>query len=262
MYPIVFRFGDFALYTYGLFVVLGFISAISYMSYSIKRSKEKIISRDKLYSLILFVIFSSMIGARLLYVLVNPDYFFQYPSEIIKIWEGGIVYYGGFICAALFVTAYAAKKKISILKLGDLFAPALALGHCFGRIGCFFAGCCYGKATNVPWSVVFNNPMSVAVRGVHVHPTQLYESFANLLLFLFLHFHVKKEKAGGEAFGIYMTAYGLIRFSIEFFRGDDRGAQYLGFSISQIISLFVFAIGVCISLKVNKNERKDNLRKI
>jgi phosphatidylglycerol:prolipoprotein diacylglycerol transferase len=185
-------------------------------------------------------------GARLFFIFTNSNEFILYPLNIFKIWQGGLVYYGGFIAVIILAYAYTKIKKILLLKLCDFFAPALALGHALGRIGCFFSGCCYGKESSLPWAVVFINEHSLAVRGKPLHPTQLYESFANFLLFVFLHFYSKKEHKPGVSFAVYITIYAVLRFVIEFFRGDYRGVQCFGFSISQIISIFLFIIGVFI----------------
>jgi phosphatidylglycerol:prolipoprotein diacylglycerol transferase len=246
MHPILFTFGDFRINTYGFFVAIAFIAAIFYLSHSIKKSKEKIILRDDLYSLVIYILIFGIAGARLFFIFTYFDEFILYPLSIFKIWQGGLVYYGGFIAVIIFAYAYAKRKKILLLKLGDFFAPALALGHSLGRIGCFFAGCCYGKESSLPWAVVFIDEHSLAVRGKPLHPTQFYEAFANLLLFVFLHFYSKKEHKLGISFAIYITSYAILRFIIEFFRGDYRGAQYFGFSISQIISVFLFVAGVFI----------------
>ncbi|MDR3256587.1 MAG: prolipoprotein diacylglyceryl transferase [Endomicrobium sp.] len=249
MHPILFSFGNLTIYTYGFLVAVAFLAASSYLSYSIKKSREKIISQDNLYSLFMYMAIFAIVGGRLLYVLTNLDEFISSPLKIFELWQGGLVYYGGFIAAVIFITIYAKRKKIQLLKLGDFFAPALALGHAIGRIGCFFAGCCYGKYTSLPWSVVFIDKHSLAVKGVHLHPTQLYESFANFLLFMFLHFYSKKEHKIGISFAIYLIGYTVLRFIIEFFRGDYRGIQYFGFSISQIISILLFVFGVFIICK-------------
>ncbi|MDR0800040.1 MAG: prolipoprotein diacylglyceryl transferase [Endomicrobium sp.] len=246
MYPILFRFGNFTIYTYGFFVAAAFVAAIFYLSYLIKKSKEKIISQDDLYSLFMYMMIFSVIGARLLFVLINLNEFILSPLDILKMWQGGLVYYGGFIAVVIFIFIYAKRKKIPLLKLGDFFAPALALGHAVGRIGCFFAGCCYGKESSLPWSVVFTNKYSSAVLGKSLHPTQLYEAFTNFLLFIFLHFYSKKERKLGMSLAVYIISYAILRFIIEFFRDDYRGVQYFGFSISQIISIFLFMIGVFI----------------
>ena len=144
------------------------------------------------------------------------------------------------------------------MKLGDFFIPALALCHAIGRIGCFFSGCCYGKESNLPWAVVFEDKHSSAVIGVHLHPTQIYEALGNFLLFIFLHFYSKKEHNTGMTFALYFMCYAVLRFIVEFFRGDNREIQYFGLSVSQIISIFLFVIGVCIYAKT----RKNGIRKI
>jgi phosphatidylglycerol:prolipoprotein diacylglycerol transferase len=250
MHPIIFSIGKLTIFSYGLFVALAFFTAITYLSNQIKKSKEKILSQDELYSLFIYIIVSGIIGARLLFVFSNRQDFFLDPASVFKLWEGGLTYYGGFISAAGFVLAYVKKKKISILKLGDFLAPALALGHAIGRIGCFFAGCCYGKETNAAWSVVFRDKNSSAVLGVRLHPTQFYEAFGNFLIFFFLYFYSKKEHKKGGIVSFYFISYAVLRFVVEFFRGDpDRGGQYFGLSVSQILSLILFIIGVSIICK-------------
>jgi phosphatidylglycerol:prolipoprotein diacylglycerol transferase len=250
MHPIIFSFGKLTIFSYGLFVALAFFTAITYLSNQIKKSKEKILSQDELYSLFIYIIVSGIIGARLLFVFSNPQDFVLDPMSVFKLWEGGLTYYGGFTSAAIFVLAYVRIKKISILKLVDFFAPALALGHAIGRIGCFFAGCCYGKETNVAWSVVFRDKNSLAVLGVHLHPTQLYESFGNFLIFFFLYLYSKKEHKEGFLVSFYFISYAVLRFVVEFFRGDPgRGGQYFALSVSQILSLILFIIGVSIICK-------------
>ena len=244
MHPILFRFGSFTIYTYGLFMAAAFVAAIFYLSYLIKKSKEKIISQNDLYSLFIYMMIFGIMGARLLFVLINLNEFILYPLAILKVWQGGLVYYGGFIAIIIYLYIYAKRKNVILLNLSDFFAPALALGHAIGRIGCFFAGCCYGKESNLPWSVVFTNEYSLAVIGKSLHPTQLYEAFINFLLFVFLHFYSKKEHKLGMSFAIYIMSYAVLRFAIEFFRDDYRGMQYFGFSISQIISVFLFMIGI------------------
>jgi phosphatidylglycerol:prolipoprotein diacylglycerol transferase len=246
VYPILFEFWNFTIYTYGFFVAVAFIAAIFYLLHSTKKPKEKIISQNDLYSLVIYIMIFGIVGARLFFVFTDLNEFILYPLSIFKIWQGGLVYYGGFIAVIVFIYAYAKRKKIFLFKLGDFFVPALALGHALGRVGCFFAGCCYGKESTLPWAVVFINEHSLAVRGKPLHPTQLYEAFANLLLFVFLHFYSKKERRSGVSFAVYIIGYAILRFIIEFFRSDYRGAQYFGFSVSQIISVFLFATGVFI----------------
>jgi phosphatidylglycerol:prolipoprotein diacylglycerol transferase len=246
MHPILFSFWNFTIYTYGFFVAVAFATAIFYLSHSIKKSKEKIILQNDLYSLVMYIMIFGVVGARLFFVFTDLNEFILYPLSVFKIWQGGLVYYGGFIAVIIFVYVYAKRKKMLLLKLGDFFVPALALGHALGRIGCFFAGCCYGKESSLPWAVVFINEHSLSVRGKPLHPTQLYEAFANFLLFVFLHFYSKNKHKLGVSFAVYIIGYAVLRFVIEFFRSDYRGTQYFGFSVSQIISVFLFASGVFI----------------
>jgi phosphatidylglycerol:prolipoprotein diacylglycerol transferase len=246
MHPILFTFWNFTIHTYGFFVAVAFIAAIFYLSHSIEKSKEKIISQNDLYSLVMYIMIFGVVGARLFFVFTDLNEFILYPLNIFKIWQGGLVFYGGFIAVIIFMYAYAKRKKIFLFKLGDFFVPALALGHALGRIGCFFAGCCYGKESSLPWAVVFINEKSLAVREKPLHPTQLYEAFANFLLFVCLHFYSKKERRSGVSFAVYIIGYAVLRFVIEFFRSDYRGTQYFGLSVAQIISVFLFAAGVFI----------------
>ncbi|MDR3195715.1 MAG: prolipoprotein diacylglyceryl transferase [Endomicrobium sp.] len=250
MHPILLKLGNFTIYSYGLFYGLSFLAAILYLVNRSKKSKEKALSHDEIYSLFLYAILLGVLGARIFYVLTNLGEFAAFPIDILKIWNGGLVYYGGFIFVAIFIILYAKKKKISLLKLGDFVAPSVALGHAIGRIGCFFAGCCYGRETNVPWSVIFKDRNSLAVLGVHLHPAQLYESFGNFLIFLVLYFYSKKKPKEGQIVAVYFMSYAVLRFTVEFFRGDsDRGAQCFGLSVSQVMSVLLFIIGVFIVCK-------------
>ncbi|MDR2676813.1 MAG: prolipoprotein diacylglyceryl transferase [Endomicrobium sp.] len=253
MYPILFDFGIFKIYSYGFFVAIAFIVSFLYLLYSIRKSKEKIISENDLSSLSIYIAIVSIIGARLFFVFIDNlnSIITLSPSMIIfKLWHGGLVYYGAFISATFFILIYIKIKKISLFKLSDLFAPALALGHAIGRIGCFFAGCCYGKKVdNIPSLLsTFINNISLKTNGALLHPTQLYEAFTNFLLFLFLHFYSKRKHKSGVLFAFYLIYYAFVRFNIEFLRGDYRGVKYYNFSISQIISIFLFIVGILITL--------------
>ena len=137
MHPILFQILGIKLYSYGLFAALAFLAAFFYISTRVKKSKPALIAQDALQNLFLYCAAIAILGARLLYVLINLKTFAQAPLDIFKIWEGGLVYYGGFVCAVLFVIFYLKKRKIPVLKFSDIIAPALALGDALGRIGCF-----------------------------------------------------------------------------------------------------------------------------
>ncbi|MDR1417560.1 MAG: prolipoprotein diacylglyceryl transferase [Endomicrobium sp.] len=256
MYPVLFSFGGLKIFSYGLFVAVAFITSMHYLSYSLSKLKSKIFTQDELYTFFVYLVFFGIVGARVFYVLTNLKDYITNPLDIFKVWQGGLVYYGGFITIVTFSIIYCKVKNIQILLLGDFFSPALALGHAIGRIGCFFSGCCYGRETNMPWSVVFKDKQSLAVLGQHLHPTQIYESLGNLFIFLILLFYMKKVRETGTVFAVYLILYAILRFVVEYFRGDDRGMYYFGFSISQNISIILFVVGVFIYA------RKATLRKI
>lgn len=255
MYPILLKFGSFALHSYGLLAAMGFAFATVYLLRQNKKLNPQLISQDNLLNLIFGIIICAVIGARSLFVIVELKNF-NSIWEIFKIWEGGLVYYGGFILSAAFFIVFARIKKINVLKLLDLFAPAAALGHFFGRLGCFAAGCCYGKPADLPWVVEFTSQDSLAPTDIHLHPTQIYEAGANFLIFLLLYFYSKKSRRNGKVFSLYLILYPAARFTIEFFRFDWRGEMFFGFSISQIISAFLFILGLILFFW--KNNAKNN----
>jgi phosphatidylglycerol:prolipoprotein diacylglycerol transferase len=260
MHPVLFSFFGIKLYSYGLFAAFAFLAAFFYISAGVKKTKPPLIAPDALQNLFLLSAAIAIAGARLLYVLINLKSFLQAPADIFKIWEGGLVYYGGFVCAVLFVVFYLKKHKIPALNFADITAPALALGHALGRVGCFFAGCCYGKPAEVPWSVVFSNADSLALKNVHIHPTQLYESVFNFLIFVILHLYNKRKRGSGKTAAFYLILYSVMRFTVEFFRGDERGEFLLGLSPSQNISLALFAAAIVLLLFIrgkNKIEIKN-----
>ena len=246
MYPILFSFGNFKIFSYGLFVALAFIVSIYYLSYFLNKSKSEIFPQDELYSFLLYLILFGIVGARIFYIFTNIKEYIANPLDIFKVWQGGLVYYGGFLTVTIFAIIYCNVKNVQVLYLGDFFAPALALGHSIGSIGCFFAGCCYGKETSLPWAIVFKDKQSLAVLGEHLHPTQIYEFLGNFCIFLILFFYAKKQREVGNVLAVYLILYGILRFIVECFRGDDRGLQYFGLSISQNISIILLIIGVFI----------------
>jgi phosphatidylglycerol:prolipoprotein diacylglycerol transferase len=254
MHPVLISIFGINLYSYGLFAALGFFTAYWYILRIVSKENHCIISQRHLQNLFLYSVIAAVAGARILFVLTNIKSFLASPADIFKIWEGGLVYYGGFVCAVSFVIFYCKKTKTDVFKLSDIIAPALALGHAFGRMGCFMAGCCYGKPSDAVWSVVFTNPDSLAVKNVHIHPTQIYESLSDLIIFALLHFYNKKKHVAGKTAAFYMIGYALMRFAVEFFRGDFRGEYFFGLSQSQNISILLFACGVLLLFASKKRQ--------
>lgn len=220
MYPILFDWGPLHLRFYGLLAVLALLIAAAIL----KRHFQQSQILDTLAGDLIFILFvSGLFGARLTYVMLNWASFRTDILSVFKIWEGGLVFYGGFLAALGATWVFAQKKSIPFLKLTDLVAPALALGHAIGRLGCFMAGCCYGKPSILPWSVTFRHPESLAPLGIPLHPTQTYEALGNLILFGILFLLLAKKWKTGTTTSAYLIGYGVMRFFLEFFRGDERG---------------------------------------
>ena len=255
MHPVLFHIGDFKLYTYGFFVALGFMTAIFV---SQKIAKPHGISSETINDIFLVILLSALFGARSLYVLINFDTFKDNLLDMVKIWNGGLVFFGGFMAAVLAVAVYLKIKTISIWKTADILSPGLALGHAVGRLGCFFAGCCYGKTCSLPFAVKFTNPQSLAPIGVYLHPTQIYSVVSNLILFFILLRLQKNKKFDGLIFLSYIMLYSLFRFCIEFFRGDFRGDFFFEFiSMSQGIGLLVFLVALILLIKFSRSEHES-----
>jgi phosphatidylglycerol:prolipoprotein diacylglycerol transferase len=157
------------------------------------------------------------------------------------------VYQGGLVVAFVIALLYMRRQHLPALATCDVFAPGIALGQAIGRLGCFSAGCCWGIAAHVPWAVTFHNPQAAELTGVPLgiplHPTQLYESAADALIFLFLYFRIGKTHTPGTIFGWYLALYSAARFIIEFFRFHEQGL-HAGLSYTQWISLATLVAGL------------------
>jgi len=253
MHPTFLHIGGFELASYGLMTALGYAAASFYL---LPRAKKINIDADTFWNLIFIIFAGALIGAKLMFIVLHwGDMGATFSDRFINVFKNfryGFVFFGGVILAISGVMWYIRRKKLPMLKTMDFMIVGLPLGHALGRIGCFLAGCCYGKPTTMPWGVTFTDPHSLVpdhLLGVALHPTQLYESALNLLLFIFLHFSYKKPHKDGKILAQYLVFYGLMRFSIEFFRGDFRGGFFLGMSPSQLISLGTCLAALLIWLK-------------
>jgi len=247
MYPELFRIGNFPVNTYGVFLALAFLSAILI---TVRLAGREGLPRERIYDLSLWMLLASLIGSKVLMLLVEPEYR-ENPLQLLSLdfLRSGGVFYGGLIGAVL--TGYFLMKRYKLpwWKTADVCAPGIALGNFFGRQGCFAAGCCWGKPTSLPWGVQFTE-LGHQITGVpidaHLHPTQLYESFSMLLVFFFLLWLYKRKRFEGQVILLYALLYSVIRFAIEFVRDDPRGdilglTTLTGLSTSQLISLAVAA---------------------
>lgn len=251
MHPILFKIGPVTLYSYGALVATGFIVALLV---ALNQAKKQNIPKETILDIGFYILISAIVGSRLLFVLMDYEHYLKNPLDIFKIWEGGLVYYGGLLPAIPVVIIYCRKKGLPLWGIADIFAPSIAIGHAIGRLGCFSAGCCYGKPTDLPWGVTFTDLHSLAIKGIPLHPTQLYEAIGEFAIFSFLILWRKRKTFDGELFGLYVLLYSFIRFINEFFRGDPRGFIYNGISLSQAISILLF-LGAIIFIR---NKRKDH----
>jgi phosphatidylglycerol:prolipoprotein diacylglycerol transferase len=250
MHPVLLQLGKVTVYTYGFLIAVGFIVGIL-----LAKKEAARLGRDPemIMDLSFYIIISAIVGSRLVYVLTSPEIFIHDPLEMFKIWNGGLVFYGGFIMSLITAIVYVKRKRLSLWETADIIAPAIAIGQFFGRLGCFSAGCCYGKICDLPWAVTFRHPDSLAPVGLPLHPTQLYHSFANLLIFFLLWSFRKKTKFQGQLFWIYVSVYGAVRSFLEIFRNDFRGHVFFNiFSVSQVIGGIMVITGIVMLMILNR----------
>lgn len=259
MFPVLVRIGPLTIHTYGFLIAVGFLTALGL---AMRQAKKEGISQDKIVDLGFYVLISAIVGSRLFFIFTEWSHFAQHPLDMVKIWEGGLVFYGGLLFGVPAAVIYAKRHSLPVWKTADIWAPSIAIGHSIGRLGCFCAGCCYGKpAEGIPWAVTFTDPGTLAVRGVPLHPSQVYESLAELLNFLVLIVLRRFFKTfDGQLFWIYILNYSVIRSIIEVYRGDEvRGFILPGFSISQGISVVMFAAAVVMILRLGKQNKAAGL---
>jgi phosphatidylglycerol:prolipoprotein diacylglycerol transferase len=246
VFPRLFHIGSFNLPTYGLMAALGLIFGLLLI---VKLGSKEGLDPDKLWNLGLIAILSGIVGAKILMIVIDPEYR-QHPAQIFSLatLQAAGVWSGGFLLALTMCVWYMRVNKMPVLRTCDVFAPGLALGHAFGRVGCFAAGCCYGRETHVPWAVTFHNPLAAQIvdtpLNIPLHPTQLYEMVLELCNCLFLVWLIRRKKFEGEIIGTYMIIYGVGRYFIEFFRGDPGRGEFLGWmSGTQAIAICLVIFG-------------------
>jgi phosphatidylglycerol:prolipoprotein diacylglycerol transferase len=241
MHPILCQLGPLTLRTYGALIALAFLAALRISKWAVRMRG---IPEKFLMDLSIVLVLSGIAGARLVYVLLNGPYYAAHPGEILRVWEGGLVFYGGFLVAAAVGYFYTRRHNISPAVMADCLAPGLAMGQAIGRWGCFFAGCCYGKLTNVPWAVQFKDPASLAPLNIPLHPVQVYEAVGNLAIAFFLWWRFNKDTDApkGHLFWTYVLLYGILRFGMEMLRGDDRGTLFANLYPSQLLALVAILV--------------------
>jgi phosphatidylglycerol:prolipoprotein diacylglycerol transferase len=261
MYPIITTW-PFTLYTFGVMLAIAVVVGSTMLLRETRRLGDPKITEELIQRLTWWVVGGVIVGGRLMHVIVNLGDYVHRPLEIFAIWEGGLAMYGGLLAVFFTVIGFAWKHHISILRLCDLVAPSAFLGDAIGRWGCFFMGDDYGKPTDSWVGVTFTHPRSLVppeLRGIPLHPTQIYMSLKALIIFGVLIWITRRKRFDGQVAGWSFILYAVLRSIVEIFRGDvDRG--FVGpLSTSQFISLFVFAAGLLILIVAPRRTLADEL---
>ncbi len=242
MHPILFNLGPLPIHTYGFLIAVGFLVGVAVIRKLATRAKLDV---ERTLDLTFWCLLIGFLGSRTLYVITRWQDYVADPMGILRVWEGGLVFLGGPIVVMPFVVWYIKKYKLPLWRTMDTLIPGLVLGHMFGRFGCLSAGCCYGKPTGSSWGIKLNSDLvDISLRGIPLHPTQLYEAGALGVLFLGLLWVTRHKRFDGQVVLTYFMAYPIIRSIIETFRGDlIRGFIIEDvLSTSQFLSLIIFAL--------------------
>ena len=240
-------------------IIIGSVVAVQYFSkfYTIKKE-------DIVYA-ILYGIIGLGIGAKLLYILTNIPFLIE-NYETLDLWDtllqmfkGGFVFYGGLIGGIIGIFIYSKQFKISFKNLLLILVPVIPLVHSIGRIGCLCAGCCYGMEYHGFGAIIFHNS-NLAPNGIPLFPMQIVEAFCLFIIFIILLVTYKRFLGTYKTVGLYCILYSIVRFTLEFFRGDLIRGIYFSLSTSQWISIVIFIIGIAIFIYEHK-KTKDNVKK-
>jgi phosphatidylglycerol:prolipoprotein diacylglycerol transferase len=261
MYPRLFELGPITVYTYGVLLAAAYLFGLQLARV---RAKARGLDANRILDLGIYIIISALIGAKLLLLVTDFRTFRANPQELLTLARSGGVFYGGLILAVVVALVYIRRIGLPLWTTCDVFAPGIALGHVIGRFGCLFAGCCYGKETSVPWAITFHDPFAASNVGTPLdrplHPTQLYEAGAELLILIVLLLTERKGRPfPGRTFWLYMLLYAISRFIIEFFRGDERGTVGM-FSTSQFISLILAPLAVVMLVYLSRRTTPEPKR--
>jgi phosphatidylglycerol---prolipoprotein diacylglyceryl transferase len=249
VHPYLFHIGRYFQPTYGVMAALGLVVGLWVV---FRLARQQGLDPDKMWNLGALAILSGIVGAKLLMILVDLRHYMSHLDELFSVntlLQSGGVFSGGLLLAIAVCWWYVHREGIPFLRAADVFAPGIAVGHALGRIGCFAAGCCYGRETHLPWAVTFTNPIANQLVGtplnVPLHPTQLYEFVAEMANFAVLYWLVKRKRFEGQVIGLYMFLYGIERFLIEMVRGDEGRGNVFGGAMSgtQLIAIGLVICG-------------------
>ncbi len=243
MHPILFSVFGKAIYSYGIMAALGFLcSILTWLWLGRRETRPPGFAAD----LGFWLMTSGIVGSRLAYVFANWPYYRGNPIEIIRIDQGGLIFYGGFLLACVALSLFARHHRMPLWHLADFAIPGLAIGHALGRIGCFLNGCCYGRPAGDAFCGIAYPPGCEPGKlfpGLPLYPVQLIEAAALLILWLVLLIAYPRRKKDGAVFALYLTLYPPVRFLLEYLRGDER-QSWLALDVAQVTSLTLFLAGI------------------
>lgn len=255
MFPKLLELGPINIYTYGVLLAAAYLAGLQYAR---TRARGFGLDADRVMDLGIYIIVSALVGAKLLLVVVEFDHFRRDPAQIWTIVRAGGVFYGGLLAAVGVAFWFIKRHALPLWRTCDAFAPGIALGQAVGRLGCLMAGCCYGRPTELPWGITFTSTIAAANVGtpleVSLHPTQLYESVAALMILAGLLIMERRTRGfAGRTFWTYLLLYPSARFLIEFYRGDPRGQVFDLVSTSQAVSLLLVPTSIVMLLILRRS---------
>ena len=240
MFPDLLSIGPLTIHSYGLFFALGItVGLLVALNFGLDERMNPLLILDMGFIIILF----ALIGSRLAYVIINFSYYRDHVLDMLKIWHGGMVFSGGLITVLLVLGWYVKHKRLSFWKIGDLWAPSTAIGQGIGYLGCFLAGCCYGKPTEVKWGVIFTSSNSLAPLNILLHPTQIYGALSEFIIFIVLLYLHARKRFEGQILIWFLILHSTAQLLLERFRGDERvfipGGEMTINQLSALLILFV-----------------------
>lgn len=254
MHPVLFELGPLTIYFYGVLVALAFVCASIWAVYRANLVGE---NGDLYLQAIIWIVIAGFVGGRLMYVVYFPEYYMENPLKILTD-RGGLVWYGGLLLASLTAIGFAKWKRLSLFRYGDILSAPTALGLAIGRVGCFMTGCCYGSLCKLPWAVTF--PAGHATHPHPVHPTQLYETMALLVFIGGLEWVWRRHRVAtpGLTMGLFFMGIGVIRFVLEFFRGEAVFWVADVLSASQVMSLVGILVGIGVTVAALRRQSRQS----
>jgi phosphatidylglycerol:prolipoprotein diacylglycerol transferase len=256
MYRTILDFGSVGIRSYGVMLAIAFWVGIEI---SARMARKRGYDHLLIVDLGLIILLSSVIGSRFLYVITHLSDFRGDPWGVLKVWEGGLTFYGGLVAAVVLGVLYLKRRGQPVAEITDILAPQIALGIAIARVGCFLNGCCFGKESSLPWACVFpsDSLAGSVMHGLHLHPVQIYAVIANVIIAIVLYGLLRRRLPAGSVFASLLVIYGAWRFVIDFWRYYETdlllGSGGVQFSWNQVVSIFLIIVGIALLLRSRRH---------